>query len=59
MLKEFCDQEKENFMYEFLPYELNATTFTCVVKAFDVFAKGSGRSKEEAKNYACANLLCK
>lgn len=59
LLKELCDREKGVFMHEFLPYEPNATTFICVVNAFDVFAKGEGRTKQVAKHQACKTLLCK
>lgn len=58
-LKELCDQEKGVLMHEFLPFELNAKTFICEVNAFDVFAKGEGRTKKMAKHKACENLLCK
>lgn len=59
MLKELCDREKGVLMHEFLPYELNAISFICVVSAFDVFARGEGRTKKLAKHKACENLLCK
>lgn len=59
MLKELCDRERGILTHEFLPYELNASTFICVVNAFDMSAKGEGRTKKLAKHKACENLLSK
>lgn len=59
MLKELCDRKKGILRHEFLPYELNASTFVCVANAFDMFAQGEGRTKRMAKHKACENLLCK
>lgn len=57
MLQELCDLEKVRLTSEFLPPEINAGSFTCVVNAFDLYAKGVGRQKKEAKHAACSNLL--
>lgn len=60
LLQELCIQENSPVpMYESIPHETDPKMFTFVVAAFDLFAKGSGRSKREAKHDASANLISK
>lgn len=60
VLQELCVQENVSVpMYEHIPHETDPKMFSYLVQAFDHFAKGSGRSKREAKHEASANLLCK
>lgn len=58
VLQELCIQENRSVpMYESIQHETDPKMFTFVVEAFDLFAKGSGRSKREAKHDASANLI--
>lgn len=60
VLQELCVQENESVpMYENIPHESDPKMFSCVVQSFGYYAKGSGRSKREAKHEASANLLGK
>lgn len=62
VLTEFCAQQKVALpKYEAVPRETepNKPLFTYVVAAFDLIAKGSGRSKAEARHAASENLLSK
>lgn len=59
-LQELCAQEKVPApMFESILNESDPKMFSFVVEAFDMFAKGIGRSKQEAKHDACANLIGK
>lgn len=59
-LKELCNQGKVSEpMFESIPHESDPKMFAYVVGAFDMFAKGSGRTKREARHNACANLMGK
>lgn len=58
VLQELCIQENGSVpMYESHPHESDPKMFTFIVEAFDFIAKGSGRSKREAKHDASANLI--
>lgn len=58
VLQELCVQENKSVpMYEPLAHETEPKMFSYVVQAFGCIAKGSGRSKREAKHEASANLL--
>lgn len=57
MLKELCDHENFELRLDQFTYETNLQMFICHVTAFSVSAKGSGRSKQEAKQEACANVI--
>lgn len=60
VLQELCVQENESVpMYEPIQHESDPKMFAYVVGAFGFLAKGSGRSKREAKHEASANLLGK
>lgn len=60
VLQELCIQENGSVpMYESIQHESDPKMFTFVVEAFSLFAKGSGRSKREAKHDASANLISK
>lgn len=60
VLQELCVQENESVpMYEPLAHESDPKMFSYIVQAFGCYAKGSGRSKREAKHEASANLLGK
>lgn len=59
MLQESCDQENDALIFEQRSYEANPQMFACMVQAFDVVADGVGRSKKEAKQAGCANVICK
>ncbi|XP_031617131.1 interferon-inducible double-stranded RNA-dependent protein kinase activator A homolog A-like [Contarinia nasturtii] len=56
-LQELCTMENEVVTYECLPAETDRKMFSCLVSAFDVVARGSGQSKQEAKHDASANLI--
>lgn len=57
-LQEFCIKEGESVpMYDLIHEESDGKNFTYVVNAFDMLAKGSGRSKREAKHEASAKLM--
>lgn len=59
-LTELCNQERVSTpMFESIPHESDSRMFTFVVEAFNIYAKGSGRNKREARHDACANLLGK
>lgn len=59
-LQELCIQEKVRVpMFESIPHGSDAKMFAFAVEAFGIFSKGSGRSKQEAKHDACANLISK
>lgn len=58
LLQELCIQENSSVpMYESIPHESDPKMFTFVVEAFGCFAKGSGRSKREAKHDASSKLI--
>nr|AFX89026.1 R2D2 isoform a [Mayetiola destructor] len=58
VLQELCVQENASVpMYEPIQHESDPKMFAYVVEAFGFCAKGSGRSKREAKHEASANLL--
>lgn len=61
VLQELCIQQEHGApFYELVGDESDdAKTFAYVVSAFDMAAKGSGRSKREAKHEASANLISK
>ena len=60
VLQELCIQENSSVpMYESIPHESDPKMFAFVVEAFNLFAKGTGRSKREAKHDASANLISK
>lgn len=56
-LHEFCRQNDEVLFDEHIPHETNPKLKSCVVSAFGLESKGSGRSKKEAKHDACAKLI--
>lgn len=58
-LQELCVKYKNGGpMFEEIPDEVeDGKTFACIVQAFGSTAKGTGRSKREAKHTASANLL--
>lgn len=59
-LQELCDQEKvPKPTFECIPHEDDPKMFVYIVEAFNIFTKGSGRSKQLAKHDACANLISK
>lgn len=58
LLQELCIQESCTVpMYESIQHESDPKMFTFLVEAFGCYAKGSGRSKREAKHDASANLI--
>lgn len=57
MLQELCTREVEVLLHEDIPNEADSKMFGCLVNAFDLVAKGFGRSKKEAKHEGCANLI--
>lgn len=58
LLQELCTQESSSVpMYESIGHESDPKMFTFLVEAFGCYAKGSGRSKREAKHDASANLI--
>lgn len=62
VLHELCIQQGHGApCYEAIAADEDETikTFACIVSAFDMVAKGSGRSKREAKHEASANLISK
>lgn len=60
VLQELCIQEKSSVpMYESIAHPSDPKMFAFVVEAFGIFAKGSGRSKREARHDASANLISK
>lgn len=60
VLQELCIQENGSVpMYESIPHETDPKMFAFVVEAFGKYARGSGRSKKEAKHDASANLISK
>lgn len=60
VLQELCIQEGESVpMYDLTHEESDGKNFTYIVNAFDMYAKGSGRSKREAKHEASAKLISK
>lgn len=62
VLTEFCAQKKVTApQFELVPEETepNKPLFTIVVAGFNLIAKGSGRSKSEAKHAASESLLSK
>lgn len=59
-LQELCSQEKVSApMFDCIPHESDPKMFAYVVEAFGIFAKGSGRSKRDAKHDSAANLMSK
>lgn len=60
VLQELCVQENVSVpMYENIAHETDPKMFSYLVSAFGCIARGSGRSKREAKHEASANLLGK
>lgn len=60
VLQELCIQEGESVpMYDLAHEESDGKNFAYIVNAFDMYAKGSGRSKREAKHEASAKLISK
>lgn len=60
VLQELCIQEGKSVpMYDLTHEETDGKNFTYIVYAFDMYAKGSGRSKREAKHEASAKLISK
>lgn len=60
VLQELCIQEGKTVpMYDLVQEESDGKKFTYIAHAFDMYAKGSGRSKREAKHEASAKLICK
>lgn len=60
VLQELCIQEGELVpIYDLMPDGDGDKTFTYMVHALEMCAKGSGRSKREAKHEASANLIGK
>lgn len=58
LLHEFCDQqEAKHPQYEIYQRNEIPIEFECFVNAFGKFAKGTGRSKSDAKHAACIELL--
>lgn len=57
LLHEMCMQNGEIFYPEYVPHETDPKLFSCIVNAFGLTARGSGRSKKEAKHDASRNLL--
>lgn len=58
-LHEFCMQNEELLTYDYVPHETDPKMFSCIAQAFDLHARGSGRSKKVAKHDACAKLIGK
>lgn len=59
-LNELCDQERvPKPVFECIPHESDPKMFVYIVGAFDIYTKGDGRSKQQAKHNACANLISK
>lgn len=57
VLQELCVKEGDVVIFDDFPHEPNPKIFSCEVKALDVSATGSGRSKKEARHEASANLI--
>lgn len=58
LLQELCIQEGSSVpMYESIQHESDPKMFTFLVEAFGCYAKGSGRSKREAKHDASSKLI--
>ncbi|XP_055320530.1 uncharacterized protein LOC129577462 [Sitodiplosis mosellana] len=59
-LHEFCVQNDEVLMFdENVQHKTDLKMFSCIATAFDLYARGSGRSKKEAKHDASAKLIAK
>lgn len=59
VLQELCVQENELMIFENVPHDTDPKMFTFLVNAFNMVARGSGRSKQEAKHEASSNLIGK
>ncbi|XP_031621587.1 uncharacterized protein LOC116339698 [Contarinia nasturtii] len=58
VLQELCVQDNGSApIYESIPHETDPKMFSFIVSAFGLYAKGSGRSKREAKHDASAQLI--
>lgn len=57
ILHELCIRERHFTAFEDIPHGTDPKQFSCIATAFGLSAKGSGRSKKEAKHDACANLI--
>lgn len=59
LLYELGAKENKLVIFESVPHETDPKMFSCLVNAFDMVCKGSGRSKQDAKHEASANLIGK
>lgn len=58
ILQEFCVQEKFPYPeYEIINNENDIKLFDCTVFALKLYGRGYGRSKAEAKQNACVELI--
>lgn len=57
-LQELCDKENQELKIAHFTCDVNTQLFYCTVDALEVSAIGSGRTKKEAKQNACEQVIC-